>query len=66
MAAYTGYNLEDAQVRQLINDRHTISEQRVESDNDVSLTVICCQCKSVWPCQIITDLRAWVVAHPGV
>lgn len=64
MATYTGYDLNDAQVRQLVNDQHTITEQRIEGDQGIALTVICCQCKQVWPCQIVTDLRAWVAANP--
>lgn len=59
MTTYTGYNLDDADIRGLVATSHRVTEQRIEGDQGVSLMVICCQCKTPWPCQIVTDLRAW-------
>lgn len=61
---YFGYDLEDAQIRQLINDQHVVAEEKVGVGSTATLTVICIRCGTQWPCQQVLDLRAWVVAHP--
>lgn len=64
MATYENYDLEDSDIRALVATNHRVTEQRLESGDNVSLTVICCQCKTPWPCRIVTDLRAWELTQP--